>query len=143
MLLGFLGFANVYAMRVNLSVTIVAMVNHTAIPHANETSVDICPVSPDHNPTNVVKVYIGSIKLFFFLLFLRTLISFRMVNLPGTSIVKESFWDRFSGATSSPRCPAADLPSCLVLESYSATESSARPSSPCLHLWPPEPVTRC
>merc|ERR1719509_527370 len=29
--MGFLGFANVYAMRVNLSVAIVAMVNHTAI----------------------------------------------------------------------------------------------------------------
>merc|ERR1719350_2663663 len=29
--MGFLGFANVYAMRVNLSVAIVAMVNNTAI----------------------------------------------------------------------------------------------------------------
>uniref|UniRef100_A0A6A7G258 Sialin n=1 Tax=Hirondellea gigas TaxID=1518452 RepID=A0A6A7G258_9CRUS len=48
--LGFLGFANVYAMRVNLSVAIVAMVNHTAIPHVNATSSDVCPV-PDTNTT--------------------------------------------------------------------------------------------
>jgi len=53
-LLGFLGFANVYAMRVNLSVTIVAMVNHTAIPHVNQTDVDICP-EPTDRPTSVAK----------------------------------------------------------------------------------------
>lgn len=55
-LLGFLGFANVYAMRVNLSVTIVAMVNHTAIPHINQTSVDICPEPPGTAHDSVVKV---------------------------------------------------------------------------------------
>lgn len=44
-LMGFLGFANVYAMRVNLSVAIVAMVNNTAI--TNNTLVNsstTCPV---------------------------------------------------------------------------------------------------
>merc|ERR1719422_3050606 len=44
--MGFLGFANVYAMRVNLSVAIVAMVNITAI--ASNSSVianSTCPVA--------------------------------------------------------------------------------------------------
>ncbi|KAK0170800.1 hypothetical protein PV328_008598 [Microctonus aethiopoides] len=42
--LGFLGFALVYAMRVNLSVAIVSMVNQTAYPddNGNDTS-DVCP----------------------------------------------------------------------------------------------------
>jgi ACS family sodium-dependent inorganic phosphate cotransporter-like MFS transporter 5 len=44
-LMGFLGFAIVYAMRVNLSVVIVAMVNNTAIPKANDSgSTDVCAV---------------------------------------------------------------------------------------------------
>merc|ERR1719167_1459455 len=44
--MGFLGFANVYAMRVNLSVAIVAMVNNTAIA-SNSSIIDnsTCPVS--------------------------------------------------------------------------------------------------
>lgn len=50
-LMGFLGFANVYAMRVNLSVAVVAMVNRTAIPDTNGTVLDVCPSVPDSNST--------------------------------------------------------------------------------------------
>jgi hypothetical protein len=52
--LGFLGFALVYAMRVNLSVAIVSMVNQSAIPHTdNESDVDACPKI---NPVNTTFV---------------------------------------------------------------------------------------
>lgn len=55
-LMGFLGFAVVYAMRVNLSVAIVAMVNQTAIPEDNSTSVDdTCPVPKPTNTTTPSK----------------------------------------------------------------------------------------
>lgn len=54
-LLGFFGFANVYAMRVNLSVAIVAMVNNSAIPHYNVNVVDVCPVE-NFNTTKPVSI---------------------------------------------------------------------------------------
>lgn len=40
--MGFLGFANVYAMRVNLSVAIVAMVN-TTVSNTTDVITDVCP----------------------------------------------------------------------------------------------------
>lgn len=40
--LGFLGLANVYAMRVNLSVAIVAMVN-TTVSNTTDVITDVCP----------------------------------------------------------------------------------------------------
>lgn len=49
-LMGFLGFANVYAMRVNLSVAVVAMINETAIPSTSNLS-DVCPMPPNTNST--------------------------------------------------------------------------------------------
>lgn len=51
-ILGFFGFANVYAMRVNLSVAIVAMVNSTGLqPVDNGSSFDHCPVQNATNST--------------------------------------------------------------------------------------------
>lgn len=49
--MGFLGFANVYAMRVNLSVAIVAMVNSSAIIKPNVSVDDVCPMPPVTNST--------------------------------------------------------------------------------------------
>lgn len=47
--MGFLGFAVVYAMRVNLSVAIVAMVNTTKPIPSNDSTLDVCPATPSSN----------------------------------------------------------------------------------------------
>lgn len=44
-MVGFAGFAIVYAMRVNLSISIVSMVNHSAInTETNQSYTDVCPL---------------------------------------------------------------------------------------------------
>lgn len=51
-LVGFFGFAIVYGMRVNLSISIISMVNHTAInSNTNKTLTDECPVILPTNST--------------------------------------------------------------------------------------------
>lgn len=51
----FLGMANAYVMRTNMSVAIVAMVNHTAINDGHEDVMD--DECPDANYTEVVSFY--------------------------------------------------------------------------------------
>lgn len=48
----FLGMANAYIMRTNMSVAIVAMVNHTALPTIHEATDTECG-AVDANTTNV------------------------------------------------------------------------------------------
>lgn len=45
----FLGMANAYVMRTNMSVAIVAMVNHTALPKHPAVVVDECGSGPTLN----------------------------------------------------------------------------------------------
>jgi len=50
--MGFLGFVNIYCLRVNLSVALVAMLNHTQLKSYSEnTSEDICSSNGTLMPT--------------------------------------------------------------------------------------------
>lgn len=56
-MIGFAGFAVVYAMRVNLSISIVSMVNHSAIViNLNQTVTDSCPITPPSTNSSVPAV---------------------------------------------------------------------------------------
>lgn len=65
--MGFLGFANVYAMRVNLSVAVVAMINATAIPSELTNKSDVCPMAPVTNSTvprvNALLINCGEVRV--------------------------------------------------------------------------------
>ncbi|XP_013186887.1 putative inorganic phosphate cotransporter [Amyelois transitella] len=54
-IMGFLGFANVYAMRVNLSVAIVAMINSTNPVPSNDSTLDVCPAPIPSNNSIPIK----------------------------------------------------------------------------------------
>jgi hypothetical protein len=54
-LVGFCGFAIVYAMRVNLSISIVSMVNQSAINN-NQTFTDVCPLPTPTSNSSVPAV---------------------------------------------------------------------------------------
>merc|ERR1719370_2128906 len=84
--MGFLGFANVYAMRVNLSVAIVAMVNNTAIA-SNSSVIDnsTCPVAA--NSTEGPRL---------------------MALLPGEPRSKGGFWELSSSDIGLTQLPGAD-----------------------------------
>lgn len=72
--MGFLGFANVYAMRVNLSVAIVAMVKNGSTID-NHTGDSDCPVPQITNTTipmvSTIQCKISQIKIFIFVLHLK------------------------------------------------------------------------
>lgn len=58
-IVGFSGFAIVYAMRVNLSISIVSMVNHSAINIVtNQSLTDVCPISIPSTNSSVTAVSI-------------------------------------------------------------------------------------
>jgi hypothetical protein len=58
-LVGFFGFAIVYAMRVNLSISIVSMINNTAINGRTNTSLtDSCPIPTPSSNSSVPAVSI-------------------------------------------------------------------------------------
>lgn len=66
-IIGFCGFAIVYAMRVNLSITIVSMVNHTAINvHTNQSFTDVCPLPTPSSNSSVPAVIISHYNNFKF-----------------------------------------------------------------------------
>lgn len=57
---GFCGFAIVYAMRVNLSISIISMVNHSAINvETNQSLNDVCPTPTPASNSSVPAVSVN------------------------------------------------------------------------------------
>lgn len=54
----FLGMANAYVMRTNMSVAIVAMVNHTAITESHDEYPNECGIVTNINSTEGVSIMI-------------------------------------------------------------------------------------
>lgn len=62
-LMGFLGFVNVYALRVNLSVALVAMVNHTAIlSNSTPTSGEECRTDFANSTNEKMQVGVNGLR---------------------------------------------------------------------------------
>lgn len=119
--MGFLGFANVYAMRVNLSVAVVAMVNHTAIPEVNGTVLDVCPMVPDSNSTlpAVNKTYLNSVKFGLIYIGNKYAYSVKVISI-GMRRPKALCSVRSSMATCLPKSLADAWPKCLEANTYTA-----------------------
>ena len=58
----FLGMANAYVMRTNMSVAIVAMVNHTAITESHEEYTNECGIITNKNSTEAVSIDVPETK---------------------------------------------------------------------------------
>lgn len=132
-IMGFFGLINIFALRVHMSVGIVAMVNNTA-QHTNNSVVvlDACP-EPINSGAHKTPVSVPcSTKL------CRQMVSYRKrENFAGTVISKELFWDHFSMDTSALKFPELGLRSGSVRNCRSGCRVLLRDCCLCLFRLPP------